>query len=271
MNDIDLQREHERQKALMGALLSRDDGAALRGWSLQSPQMLQRGLQAYQANAGAAAERALAATFPTVQALVGEESFAALARALWHARPPVQGDLACFGEALPAFIDDSEQLADVPYLADTARLEWLLSVAERAADAQADLSTLALLSEADPAELQLELRPGTALLMSKHPIVSVWQAHQSGPDAPRHAETARHALAAGVAECALVWREGWRACARTVDLPTARWMSGLLHGASLAQALSQAGEGFEFEAWLLQALQSGWLLGACKVSRHPAT
>lgn len=271
MNDIDLQRERERQQALMGALLSRDDGTALRGWSQQSPQRLQRGLQAYQANAGAAAERALAATFCTVQALVGEESFAVLARALWHARPPVQGDLACFGEALPAFIAGSEQLADVPYLADTAQLEWLIAVAERAADAQADLSTLALLAETDPAELQLELRPGTALLMSNHPVVSVWFAHRPGPDAHRHAEMARLALAAGAGECALVWRDAWCASVLAVDEPTARWMHGLLRGATLATALSEAGEGFAFEPWLAAALQSGWVLRACKVSRALAT
>src|SRR5690242_17624053 len=141
MNEAELQRERERQQALLSSLLTRDE-RGLQGWLSHAAARTQRGMQAYQANAGASAERALAASFPTVQALMGEESFAAMARAFWHANPPLRGDLAWFGEALPAFIADSEQLADVPYLSDVARLDWLLALAERAADAKTDPTTL---------------------------------------------------------------------------------------------------------------------------------
>ncbi|MBC7956320.1 MAG: putative DNA-binding domain-containing protein, partial [Cytophagales bacterium] len=178
--------ERARQQALMATLLRRDQGASLQGWLLHPPTRTQRGLQAYQANAGASAERSLAASFPTVQALVGEASFADLARAFWHTCPPERGDLACFGETLPAFIADSEQLADVPYLPDAARLDWLLAAAERAADDEADTSTLGLLAEVDPSQLRIELMPGTAVLSSAFPVVSLWQAHQAGEGAAEH-------------------------------------------------------------------------------------
>lgn len=257
--------ESDRQRALMAALLGRDDGSALSGLQ-QSPERIQRGMLAYQANAGASAERALAASFPTVQALMGEESFAALARVFWHARPPERGDLACFGEALPAFIADSEQLADVPYLPDSARLDWLLAAAERAADEVADSSTLSLLAEVDPSQLRLRLMPGAAVLSSVYPVVSVWLAHQHGEDAAAHWAQARAALADGVGEPALVWRCRWRAVALTVSEATARWMQCLLRGETLDVALSQAGEGFEFEPWLVQALQQGWLARAERFS-----
>jgi hypothetical protein len=257
--------EHERQRALMAALLRRDDGSALGGLQ-QSPERIQRGMQAYLGNAGASAERALAASFPTVQALMGEESFAALARSFWQARPPERGDLACFGEALPAFIADSEQLADVPYLSDSARLDWLLAVAERAADETADPATLSLLAEVDASQLRLRLMPGMALLPSAYPVVSVWLAHQAGEDAAVHADHARRALAACAGEQALVWRAGWRAMAQAPSEPAARWAQCLLRGDALDAALAQAGEGFEFEPWLVQALQQGWLARAERLS-----
>ena len=257
--------ELQRQQDLIAALLARDDGAWLQARLGDPPARKLRGMQAYQANAGASAERALAAAFPTVQALIGEESFADLARAFWHARPPVCGDLACFGDALPAFIADSEQLADVPYLPDAARLDWLLATAERAADGEVDVATLSLLAEADPTELRLVLMPGTAVLESAYPVVSVWQAHQPGDGADYHRARARDALAAGSAEHALVARAGWRASVVAVSAATARWTRSLLCGETLGVALTEAGEGFEFEPWLVQAVQHGWLARAERV------
>jgi hypothetical protein len=251
--------EAQRQQALMAAILQRDDGTSLQGWMAARPAGVTRGLQAYQANAGASAERALATAFPTVQALVGEASFAALARAFWHAAPPGRGDLAHFGGGLPTFIAASEQLADVPYLADVARLDWQLAEAERALDAQVDTQTLQLLTEIDPAQLRLVLTPGLSVVCSDYPIVSLWKAHQPVDDAAEHRTLVRQKLDERRGEHALVWRSGWRGCADTIDAATARWMQSLLDGDALAAALARAGEGFVFEAWLVQALQQAWL------------
>lgn len=251
--------EAERQRALLAAILQRDDGVALQPWMAKRPAGVARGLQAYQANAGASAERALAAAFPTVQALVGEESFAALARAYWQAEPPVRGDLAQLGAGLPAFIANSEQLADVPYLADMARLDWQLAEAERAADARCEPETLQRLADTEPARLRLVLMPGAAILHSSYPVVSLWKAHQPGDDATAHKARARTMLAASQGEHAFVWRDGWRARAEALEPATARWMQSLLAGEPLALALERAGEGFMFEAWLVQALQGQWL------------
>lgn len=261
-----MKREAQRQQALMAALWARGDERSLPPNLLHGAERIQRGLQAYQAHAGASAERALASTFPTVQALVGEDSFAALARAFWHAQPPSRGDLACLGDALPAFIADSEQLADVPYLADVARLDWHVAAAERAADASTEAATLSLLAEVDAAQLQLELLPGTAVLPSAHPVVSVFLAHRPGEGAATHRAQAREAIALGRGETALVWRSGWRAVVQAIGDGETRWVQSLLRGDTLAVALGEAGEGFAFEPWLLQALQNGWLVRARQVA-----
>ncbi|MED5621321.1 HvfC/BufC family peptide modification chaperone [Ideonella sp. BN130291] len=262
MSDDALEREHRRQQALLQALWQPQARAqqALAGW-LREPDaaLTGRGLRAYAANAGASAERALAASFPTVRALVGEEAFAGLARARWRALPPERGDLACFGASLPGFIEADPQLADVPYLGDSARLDALLAQAEAAADVPAEPHSFTLLADTDPAGLRLRLAPGFALLRSRYPVVQVWQAHQGTE--PEAVEAARAALAEGQADNALVWRQGWKARVQAIDDAQARWCDALLAGRSLADALTRAGDAFAFEPWLLQALQCAWVLG----------
>jgi hypothetical protein len=259
-------REHLRQQLLLRSLWNDTAPTALQGWLSPPPQPAAaarqspaaatlRGWQAYVANAHAGAERALAAAFPTVQRLMGEASFAAMARAFWHAHPPVRGDLAWLGEGLPAFIAASDQLATEPYLADSARLDWAVNRCEAAADAPADLASLQLLAEAEPAHLRLFFPPGTLLLRSPHPIVSIWQGHHEPLDPQDPFAPVRAAFASGQGERALVWRDGWRARVQALDEPTAAFAaSALLPSGSLATALDAAGPHWSFEAWLVDAV-----------------
>ena len=119
-------------------------------WLRESGERAGHALAAYRGNASAIAERALASAFPTVQQLLGDESFALLARALWHHAPPQRGDLACWGDALPGWIERDAQLADEPYLADVARVDWAVHTIEQAADVEPPAAGLALLAEHDP-------------------------------------------------------------------------------------------------------------------------
>ena len=244
-----MNQEALRQQQLVAALWRRGDAGAVA--LCGTTARIERGLRAYRGNAGAAAERSLAGVYPTLRALLGEPSFAALARAHWNAEPPARGDLAWFGAALPASIEGDAQRADVAYLADVARLEWALHVAESAADVAFDGGSLTLLADADPAALTIRLAPGSAVIASRWPIVALWQAHRPGGKAA----LAREALAAGAAETALVWRDGWRADCRAVDPPTAAFVIALCTGRDLAAALDVAGAGFDFAGWLAEALQ----------------
>jgi len=249
----DVHKEALRQQMLLRALWRDARPGVVAGW-LRDGAKFQRGLQAYQANAGALAERALGAAFPTLLQLLGEESFAALARAFWHAAPPERGDIAAWGAALPAFIDAAAQLADEPYLADVARLEWAVHEAEQAANAVAPTG-LERLGDTEPARLTLQLQPGTVLLSSPHPVVTVWQAHRSAAE-DRFAPV-RAAFAAGRGEHALVCRRGWLVEVLALEAGCARFVAALLAGRDLASALLDAGAGFDFETWLIEALQAG--------------
>ena len=263
-----LDREAQRQQQLLRTLWRADAAQALQPWVGDAGPRFTRGLQAYQAHAGALAERALAAAYPTVQQLLDDAPFGALARTLWRQHPPEQGDADTWGAHLAAFMSQSEDLAGEPYLPDVARLEWAVHLAGRAADDDAPPAGLQRLADTDPAALWLLPRAGTALVLSPHPVVLIWQAHQ--PDAlHRHDRfgPVRQALAQAQGQAALVWRKGWRVVVEALDEGETALCQAVLQGHSLARALALSPPGTAgasaqgFEPWLLRQLARGWLAG----------
>ena len=273
-------REAARQQAVLQALWAEEAGLADTVARLQSPGFedagcraapisVADGLQAYRRNGRAHATQALAAAYPTVQALLGAEDFARLAQELWQAHPPVQGDLARWGEPLGGFLATHPELTAWPYLADCAWLDWAVHCCERAADAQFDAPSMSRLTDTDAQQLRLLLRPGLSVRASRWPVWAIHQAHRAGaaPEAMEQAlEHAREALQAGVGECVLVCRQGWRAEVYRIDAATVRWTQRLLAGDTLATALDaladEMAQGqFELGRWLGDALAAGWLKG----------
>jgi hypothetical protein len=252
--------EAQRQQALVAALLG--EPLAAEAAVHEQGERRRRGLSAYRANAEALAERALTAACPTVAALMGEENFAMLARALWREAPPRRGDLAQWGDDLPALIEAERDLDAWPYLADAARLDLALRECEAAADVDLDRPSLALLSEHEPTELQLSLKPSLRFVASTWPVASILAAHrrEHGTDL----DALRSALADPQPQNVIVSRARWRATTCAVDAPTFAWMVALQTGVSLSEALDAAGQAgaFDFNAWLIQALQQDWLTGA---------
>lgn len=235
------------------------DALAAGDVALPAGTQWQRGLQAYRSNGHALAKRALAAAYPVVAQLLGEENLAALAQSLWRAHPPLRGDIAQWGEALARHIASLPGLHhEEPYLPDVARIEWLLHTAAAAADASPELASLRLLTEHDPTGLTLMLSPGWALLASDFPAVSIVLAHtQPAPSL----EEAGARLRGGVKEIALVWREGLQPRLRQALPGEPSVLGALAEGRSLADALQAAPE-LDFGAWLAVAVQAGLVLGA---------
>jgi hypothetical protein len=252
------QHEALRQQQLLRTLWRRGDEAALTLWLRESGERAGQGIAAYRGNAAAMAERALATAFPTVQQLMGDESFARLAHVVWHRFPPQRGDLAQFGDALPAWIELDPQLASEPYLADVARVDWAVHTIEQAADVEQTPAGLALLGELDPSQLQLRLRPGLAVVASAWPIVTIWQAHRSDGGDDRFAAV-HAAFDHGTRERALIARNGWRASVESVDAATAEFVAALQRGVDLARALEEVGAALAFDQWLQRALMNHWL------------
>lgn len=268
-------RFQEEQQALLQLVLGVADGADLSRWlaagDTAQARRAQRGLQAYRANGQVLAERALAATYPVLAQLVGAENFATLARHFRACHPPLCGDMARWGALLGAFIGASAQLADEPYLADVAHLEWLMHLAGSAADVSPDPASFARLASDDPARITLTLGAGVALGASSYPVASIVNAHLTGSPS---LQEAGQRLAEGRAEHVLVWRQGFRPRVRASTAIENRLLEALMAGRSLLHALNvldvpdavslpggSAVPPFDFNAWLGEAVQTGLVLG----------
>lgn len=246
----------DRQQALLAALFAWPPATEPLARHVQLPWT--RGLQAYQTNGHALAQRALGAAYPVLAQLVGGESFAAMARAFWHAHPPQRGDLAQWGDALPEFVRASAQLAQEPYLADVASVEWARHCSAGAPDREPDRSSFALLVESDPAGLTLDLAPGCAVLRSTWPVASIFAAHQDG--GPGFEQVGAR-MRDRVAEDVVVWRAGLRPQVRQALPGEAALLDALLCGMPVLGAVDAAPE-LDFQAWLGPAFECGLLLGA---------
>lgn len=125
---------------------------------------------------------ALAAAFPTVQAVVGADFFRGLARAFVGQALPEQPVLSEYGAGFADFIADYQPAHELPYLADTARLDWALNLAFQApAGSRLRAADLAALPVADLPMLRVPLAAGAALVSSLFPLDRIWLA--SRPDA----------------------------------------------------------------------------------------
>ena len=122
--------------------------------------------------------KALAGTFPTVQALVGADFFRQIAGAFVAQHLPTQPVLAEYGSDFAGFLATEEAMHGLSYLADVARLDWALNVAFHSPRSSgADL--MGLLPEALLSKV-LALVPGAALVCSRYPIDRIWTASQPG-------------------------------------------------------------------------------------------
>lgn len=247
--------EWQRQAGLVQALLGREAEPALIGQLRALPGIAGadarlRGLSAYRLNAAAVAERSLAAVYPQLRSQFGAEDFAAMAWAFWRWRPPLRGDLACWGQDLPEFLRQQPGApAAWPALGE---LEWALHQAERANDASLDVASLQLLQQRGADQLGLRLRPGLQVLRLDEQALAL----MDGPGEP-----GAPSLPVGV----LVWRSQWRGRWRLLDAAEQACYAALLNGASLQQALDEAlvlDTDFDFTAWFQQALLDECLAGA---------
>ncbi len=122
---------------------------------------------------------ALAARFPVVQRLVGDEFFREMARVYVAQEPPNGPILMQYGETFAAFIDGFAAAAPVPYLGDVARLEMARGRAYHAADVVPLAAQTFTTVRADRlASTRVKVHPSVSIIGSRHPVYSIWYANQ---------------------------------------------------------------------------------------------
>lgn len=131
---------------------------------------------------------ALQANFPSVASLTGEHFFREMARQYALVEPPREGMLIRYGEFFPAFIATYRPAAELGYLADVARLDWLwLEVFCAKKTAALEVQALAGLSPEWIGERVLTLRSGVRWHWHPSlPVFTLWHFNRYQTAAPEN-------------------------------------------------------------------------------------
>lgn len=177
----------------------------------------------YRNNVVSGLSRALAAGFPATEAIVGPEFFAAMAAIYVRVSPPASPVLLHYGAGLPEFLARFEPAAELPYLADVARLELAYTRAFHAADAAPlPADRLGSITAEGLGAVRVTLHPSLQILRSTHPVATIWAMNTGRAPLGEiedwtaqdvlllrpHYDTAVIALAAGEAEFLLQLQAG---------------------------------------------------------------
>jgi hypothetical protein len=126
---------------------------------------------------------ALAANFPTVLPMVGEDWFRAAAALFAREAPPTSAALQDYGEDFPAWLGRFPPAQDLPYLVGVAHLDRLWTEALFAAEAPAlSAKALAALPPEALAETRLRLHPSVRFAAFEAGLPSLWSAARDGRD-----------------------------------------------------------------------------------------
>ena len=131
-------------------------------------------LKIYHNNVLGSLSKNILATYPLLEALVGEDFLKTLAREFVMENPPQSACLHHYGEGFNDFLKEHKSTQNMAYLPDVAALEWALHKAYHAADdspmSNEDLSAIAANSLA---ETKLVLHDSLSLIASPYPLQAI--------------------------------------------------------------------------------------------------
>lgn len=123
------------------------------------------------------AVEALAANYPVVRRLIGEELFEAAAADFATAFPPRSPALALYGEAFPEWLTRQPWAGELPYLGDVAQVERLHVECLFARDAE-PLSGEHAKILCRRSDARVRLHPSLRFAWLRTPAMTIWLAHQ---------------------------------------------------------------------------------------------
>ena len=187
----------------------------------------------YRNNVTVSLIRALAANFLSIERLVGEDFFAAMAHEFVTAHPPRSKLMFEYGGEFPAFLEAFEPARRSPYLADVARLEicWRQSFHETDAPVL-DGAALASLSQDAFPHVTFIPHPATRILLSSYAAGSIFAANRTPGDVD--------AINPATAETVLVTRPFYNCEVRILQPGTDEFFMSLLDGNSIKTAAEAA-------------------------------
>jgi len=170
----------QTQNQFAGALLD-SERLVPRSVSSHTARTPQKRFAVYRNNVIVGLTEALRTQFPATERIVGTEFFTALARVYVSSEPPRSPVMMNYGERFSAFIERFEPAAEIPYLADVARLEFARTQAYHAADVvPLDASDWQRVDADALAELRVVLHPSLRIVRSAFPVVTIWSMNSGG-------------------------------------------------------------------------------------------
>lgn len=198
---------------------------------------------------------ALAANYPALAALLGEEDFRTLGARYVGTHDSPYFSIRHYGEALADFLAGHRDYGDVPLLAELARWEWQLSEVFDAADAEPlSAAGLARIAAADWAELRFTWHPSVRRLALEWNAPQLWKALTEESERPEIS------VAAAPVEW-LAWRSQLKTWFRSLEPLEARCIDAARSGHSFGELceLLAAARGAEAAPAAAAGLLRGWL------------
>ncbi|MFL0693211.1 MAG: putative DNA-binding domain-containing protein [Agrobacterium tumefaciens] len=211
----------------------------------------QRRFSVYRNNVTVSLVDALASIFPTVQNLVGEDFFRAMARLYVAPHLPTSPLLFTYGESFPAFVESFPPAADLPFLADVARVERLWLDAYHAEDvAPFDPAALAQIPAEKLANIRFRPQPATRMSRLGHAAGTICRLDRAG--------MSLEGVNPLLPEAVLVTRPAFDVSIEILPPGGALFFERLLSGHALGDACLAAGEeAADIPALIGLALTSG--------------
>ena len=181
---------------------------------------------------------ALRASYPSVEHIVGEERFPALARLYVETCPPHTASLVEYGEGFPRFIEeDTRKTHCLDYLASFAALDraWsevhfsedadLAAAAARTAPAGSDAQSLM--------NLRGRLSPWVRMVSLEYRALQTWSRLRQG-------EIEQRTEVQHVPQQVLIWRSGTEVLYRDLSRPEHVFLAGVAAGRPCGEAAGAA-------------------------------
>ncbi len=217
------------------------------GGSLEPGQRL----SIYRRNISGALLAALESVYPVCRQILGEGNFAALTRDFAWRHPSRGPDLNRYGEALPEFLGSAlsrhPASAELVYLPDLARLEWLWHRVHYSADDPAfDFAAFAAASGQHPERIRFRLSHSLGLQSSPYPVLEIWRRHREGSDT-------RTVAALNASQHLCIWRQGLEPRVAAIDADCLRLLQQCGAGLGLAELTNTER--------LPELIAQGWICG----------
>jgi Putative DNA-binding domain len=199
----------------------------------------------------------LAARYPVIRRVVGDESFRAVARQFMAGGPSRFAAFLTYAETFPRFLRSRGDAVSIEYVADIAELELACDKARRAADARpVGTQAFSPLSLKRLKGLRVELHPSVFLVASRFPIVTIWENNQADDESGM--------IARWRAEAALVARPFVEVEVRRLPLGGHAFIAALSEGRTVAAAVEAgmaATKDFDIAANLMVLINADIVVG----------